>query len=150
MRKPKMYDQNDDTCMIVLKCGRTTGLTVGRATTLASYTRKYFANNNIAVSKEWTILFFDKSSSPFSANSDSGSVVVDGAGRVVDILAGGAGIRDSKDITYVTPYPLSWRSSAATSLSLRPTSSRSRQGDESCPPSLSATSSLSSPTLGYP
>jgi hypothetical protein len=102
MRKPKMYDQNGDACIIVLKRGRTTGLTVGRTTTFVSYTRKYFSDNNTAVSKELTILSFDKSSGAFSAKGDSGSVVVDGAGRVVGILTGG-GATDSTDITYVTP-----------------------------------------------
>ena len=50
-----MYDQDGDACIIVLKRGRTTGLTVGRATTFVSYTRKYFSDNNTAISKELTI-----------------------------------------------------------------------------------------------
>jgi hypothetical protein len=103
MRKPKMYDQNGDACIIVLKRGRTTGLTVGRATTFVSYTRKYVSDNNTAVSKELMILSFDQSSGVFSAKGDSGSVVVDGAGRVVGILTGGSGATDSTDVTYVTP-----------------------------------------------
>jgi hypothetical protein len=81
-------------------------LTVGRATTFVSYTRKYSSdnnNNNTAVSKELTILPFDMSSGAFSAKGDSGSVVVDGAGRVVGILTGGGGAMDSIDVTYVTP-----------------------------------------------
>lgn len=103
MRKPKMYDQNGDACIMVLKRGRTTGLTVGRATTFVSYTRYYFSDNDTAVSKELTILSFDKSSGAFSAKGDSGSAVVDGAGRVVGILTGGGGATDSTDVTYVTP-----------------------------------------------
>jgi len=103
MRKPKMYDQNGDACIVVLKRGRTTGLTVGRATTSISYTRKYFSDNDTAVSKELTILSFDNSSGAFSVKGDSGSVVVDGAGRVVGILTGSGGATDSADVTYVTP-----------------------------------------------
>jgi len=56
-------------------------------------------DNETAVSKDLTIL----SSDAFSANGDSGSVVVDGAGRVVGILTGGGGAPDSTDVTYVTP-----------------------------------------------
>jgi len=80
MRKPKMYDQNGNPRIIVLKCGRTTGLTVGRATTFVSYSRQYFSDNTTAVSKELTILSFNLSSGAFSAKGDSGSVVVDGVG----------------------------------------------------------------------
>jgi hypothetical protein len=50
-----------------------------------------------------TILSFDMSSGTFSAKGDSGSVVVDGAGRVVGIVTGGGGATDSIDVTYVTP-----------------------------------------------
>ena len=103
IRKPKMYDQNGDACIIVLKRGRTTGLTVGRTSTFVSYTRKYFSDNDTAVSKEWTILSFDKLSGTLSAKGDSGSVVIDGAGRVVGILTGGGGATDSTDVSYVTP-----------------------------------------------
>jgi hypothetical protein len=103
MRKPTMYDQNGEACIMVLKHGKTTGLTVGRATNFATYTRKYFNDDDTAVSKELTVLPFDQSSGPFSAKGDSGSVVVDGAGRVVGILTGGAGVTDSTDATYVTP-----------------------------------------------
>jgi hypothetical protein len=103
MKHPKVYDQNGDACIVVLKRGRTTGLTVGRSTTFITYTRKYFSLNDTAVSKELTVLSFDKSSGPFFAKGDSGSVVVDGAGRVVGILTGGGGATDSTDVTYVTP-----------------------------------------------
>ena len=98
-----MFDQNGDPCLVVLKRGRTTGLTVGRATSFVSYTRKYFSDKDTKESKELTILPFDKSSGAFSAEGDSGSVVVDGVGQVVGILTGGGGITDSTDITYVAP-----------------------------------------------
>jgi len=103
IRKPKMYDQNGNACIMVLKCGKTIGLTVGCATTFVSYTRKHLSNNDTAVSKELTTLPFDHSSGAFSAKGDSGSVVVDGAGRVVGILTSGGGSADSIDLTYITP-----------------------------------------------
>jgi hypothetical protein len=98
MRKPTMYDRNNNPCIMVIKRGRTTGLTVGRANDILSYTRNYFG-----VSKEWAILPFDHRSGAFSAKGDSGSVVVDGAGRIGGVLTSGGGDTDSSDVTYVTP-----------------------------------------------
>lgn len=42
----------------------------------------------------------------FSAAGDyrSGAIVVDGQGRIVGMLTGGAGTTESTDVTYVTPY----------------------------------------------
>ncbi|TFY73127.1 hypothetical protein EWM64_g10885 [Hericium alpestre] len=61
MRKPTMYDQKNDRCIMVIKSGA------------------------------------------FSAKGDSGSVVVDGAGRIGGIPTGGGGTTDSSDVTYATP-----------------------------------------------
>jgi hypothetical protein len=105
LRKPNMYDENDERCFIVLKHGRTTGLTVGRANNLFSYTRNYFGNNR--VSKEWAILPFNHRSGPFCKKGDSGSVIVDGTGRIGGLLTGGSRFSfsslDSFDIAYATP-----------------------------------------------
>ena len=98
-----MCDQNGDPCVIVLKRGRVTGLTVGRANNIRSYTRNYFDGNEPEVSKEWAILPFDNKSGPFSARGDSGSVIVDGGGRIGGLLTGGAGTTLSSDVTYATP-----------------------------------------------
>ncbi|KAI0647688.1 hypothetical protein C8Q79DRAFT_924809 [Trametes meyenii] len=105
MRKPAMYDQEGERCIMVLKRGRTTGLTVGRANNICSYTRDYFNEGDGVAkkSKEWAIIPFDNKSGPFSAKGDSGSVIVDGAGRLGGILTGGAGATDSSDVTYATP-----------------------------------------------
>ncbi|KAI0267791.1 hypothetical protein BC834DRAFT_968701 [Gloeopeniophorella convolvens] len=79
MRRPTSYDQNNDPCIMVLKRGRTSGLT------------------------EWAILPFDNKSCAFSAKGDSGSAVVDGAGRIGGLLTSGGGATDSFDVTYATP-----------------------------------------------
>ncbi|KAH9053062.1 hypothetical protein EDB87DRAFT_1676932 [Lactarius vividus] len=114
MRKATMYDRDNKPCIIVLKRGRTTGLTVGRANNVFSCTRKYFGDNNTGISKDWVVLPFDNShrnrSGDFSAKGDSGSVVVDGAGGIGGLITGGAGKADRVDFTYVTPigsYPKS-------------------------------------------
>ncbi|KAK0497408.1 hypothetical protein EDD18DRAFT_1384333 [Armillaria luteobubalina] len=82
LRRPTMYDQNDERCIIVLKRGKT-----GRANNIFSY----------------FILPYDNKSGASSAKGDSNSVIVDGAGRIGGLLTGGAGITDSLDVTYATP-----------------------------------------------
>ncbi|THU82253.1 hypothetical protein K435DRAFT_844458 [Dendrothele bispora CBS 962.96] len=99
------FDQNDsDPCLIVLKRGSATGLTIGRANNIMSYVRYYSAHDNGSTSKEWPILPLDSKSGPFSNKGDSGSVIVDGRGRVGGLLTSGTtGNTSDLDITYATP-----------------------------------------------
>ncbi|OCH84906.1 hypothetical protein OBBRIDRAFT_815290 [Obba rivulosa] len=60
-------------------------------------------DQNAETSKEWAILPFDSKSGPFSAKGDSGSVIVDGLGRIGGLLTSGAGATPFSDITYATP-----------------------------------------------
>lgn len=55
------------------------------------------------ISQEWAILPFESKSGPFSDKGDSGSVIVDGLGRIGGLLTGGAGATPSSDITYAMP-----------------------------------------------
>jgi hypothetical protein len=55
------------------------------------------------VSKEWAVISLDKASGGFSAKGDSGSVVVDGLGRIVGMITGGSGATETSDVTFVTP-----------------------------------------------
>lgn len=103
MRRPQMIDQDGEKCIMVLKNGSKTGRTIGRANNVFSYTRRYFANGPGSISKEWAILPADSRSGPFSALGDSGSVIVDGRGRIGGLLTGGAGATETSDITYATP-----------------------------------------------
>lgn len=103
MRHPTTLDENNDPCLIVIKRGNTTNLTVGRANDICSYARIYDDDDKAETSKEWAILPFDSKSGPFSAKGDSGSVVVDGLGRIGGLLTSGAGATPSFDITYATP-----------------------------------------------
>jgi len=102
MREPKMLDHNGEACITVLKRGRSTNLTVGRATTCVSYTRKYIGEN-ITVSKECVVIPLDNKSGVFSTKGDSGSVVVDGLGRIAGIVTGGSGATETSDMTFITP-----------------------------------------------
>ncbi|THU84852.1 hypothetical protein K435DRAFT_397583 [Dendrothele bispora CBS 962.96] len=105
MRHPTAFDQNGEPCFMVIKRGNATGLTVGRATNIFSYVRYY--NDGMRSnepSKEWTILPFDSKSGPFSDKGDSGSVIVDGRGRMGGLLIGGTGKNTQfLDLTYATP-----------------------------------------------
>ncbi|KAI0250099.1 hypothetical protein BJV78DRAFT_1347568 [Lactifluus subvellereus] len=103
MRRSTTLDQNGDPCLMVIKRGNTTGLTVGRANNIYSYIRDDYGDGNAETSKEWAILPFDSKSGPFSAKGDSGSIIVDGLGRVGGLLTGGAGVTLSSDVTYATP-----------------------------------------------
>lgn len=103
MRYPTEFDENDEPCLIVIKRGNTTGLTVGRANDVCSYARYDFTDDKPATSKEWAILSFNSKSGAFSEEGDSGSVIVDGQGRIGGLLAGGAGKPSDFDITYATP-----------------------------------------------
>ncbi|KAK0218117.1 hypothetical protein IW262DRAFT_1117502 [Armillaria fumosa] len=104
MRHPTALGQNNDPCLMVMKRGNTTGLTVGRANDICSYAR-YCYNGDIAeTSKEWAILPFDSKSGAFSDKGDSGSVIVDSQGRIGGLLTGGTvGVMPSFDLTYATP-----------------------------------------------
>ncbi|KAK7447047.1 hypothetical protein VKT23_014257 [Stygiomarasmius scandens] len=103
MRRPTACNQDDEHCLVVIKRGITTGLTIGRANNICSYSRNYFGHGHARNSKEWAILPYNSKSGPFSDKGDSGSVIVDGLGRIGGLLTGGAGFMDSSDITYATP-----------------------------------------------
>jgi len=105
MRNPTVFDENDDPCFAVLKRGNATGLTVGRANDILSYARDY-SDGEARTSKEWAILPHDSKSGAFSEKGDSGSVIVDGQGRIGGLLTSGAGTTSDLDITYVTPISI--------------------------------------------
>jgi len=106
MRCPTMWYQDGKECLIVMKRGFTTGLTLGRANDFCSFVRNYFDDTPPKTSREWAIYSYDGKSGPFSAQGDSGSSIVDSRGRLGGLLIGGAGLTDSTDITYATPASL--------------------------------------------
>ncbi|KAH8119864.1 hypothetical protein DFH11DRAFT_1556979 [Phellopilus nigrolimitatus] len=104
MRRPPSHtqDQDKDAVIMVLKNGNTSGLTVGRLNNVRSVVRHYFEGQPGVASKEVAVLPRTSKSGAFSAPGDSGSVVVDGKGRVCGILTGGDGATDVSDVTFVT------------------------------------------------
>ena len=102
MRQPTSLDKSNDPCLIVIKDGSTTGVTIGRASGIFSYVREYF-DGHYETSKEWAIQAYDQKSGAFSNKGDSGAVIVNGLGHIGGLLTGGSGLTVSSDITYATP-----------------------------------------------
>ncbi|KAI6006447.1 hypothetical protein EDC04DRAFT_3123797 [Pisolithus marmoratus] len=102
MRHPTSLDQNNVPCLLVIKRGGATSLTVGCANDVCSFVRHYHGPP-VKTSKEWAILPFDSRSGAFSAEGDSGSVIVDGFGHIGGLITSGAGSTAGLDITYATP-----------------------------------------------
>ena len=98
----KALDHDNDPCIMVIKCGNTTGLTIGRLNTIRSFTKVYFNDQPDHMSKEVVVLPRNYESNAFSEPGDSGSAVVDGKGRLAGLLTGGAGDTEAFDCTYVT------------------------------------------------
>ena len=105
MRNPDMIDHDSETCLFVIKNGNATGVTIGRATGIFSFVR---ADLSTQGSKEWAIYNYDNKSGVFSARGDSGSIIVDGLGRIGGLLTGGAGKTETSDVTYATPMYWLW------------------------------------------
>ena len=99
LSNPDLYDSEGRPCLIVGKDGTKTGLTFGRYAGLES-----FLNNGVE-SIELGIYNWDKNSSVFSANGDSGALIWDGLGRVLGQLHSGQskGGSTSSHVTYATP-----------------------------------------------
>ncbi len=86
----RILDHDGEPCLLVIKNGNATGVTIGRATGIFSFARKYFNNGTHQTSMEWAILPYDNKSGVFSVSGDSGSIIVDGRRRFGGLLTGGA------------------------------------------------------------
>jgi hypothetical protein len=105
MKDPDMEDAAQEPCFIVFKSGPITGTTMGRANAVKSVGREWDAAHKeaTATSIEWCIINHDKGKA-FSMPGDSGSIIADIRGRVGGLLTAGAGMTDSTDMSYATPY----------------------------------------------
>lgn len=102
--QPQHLDIHGNKALIVVKNGLATGTTVGRANGLESFTRIYSDHGIEHTSIEIGILSHDRQQGPFSAQGDSGAIILDRAGRIVALITSGAGTTDATDVTYGTPY----------------------------------------------
>ncbi|KAH8119558.1 hypothetical protein DFH11DRAFT_1838878 [Phellopilus nigrolimitatus] len=105
MRRPDMLDHDNEACLLVIKSGNATDVTIGRATGIFSFVRDEETGEE---SKEWAIYNYDNESGVFSKGGDSGSIIVDGLGRIGGLLTGGTGKAETSDVTYATPMWWLW------------------------------------------
>ena len=98
---PRTLDHDNDPCIMVIQCGCTSDLTVGRLNGIRSFTR-YCSKGQAHISKEIAVLPRNSDSGVFSCGGDSGSPVVDGKGRLAGMITGGAGDTIVSDCTYCT------------------------------------------------
>lgn len=101
---PNHARRNGEQCLIVVKNGATTGVTLGRATGIESFVREYKDYAIYSTSMEIAVYPYSHKDDTFSAPGDSGSVVGDANSHIVGMLTSGAGQTDSTDVTYVSPY----------------------------------------------
>lgn len=101
---PTTLDANGEPCLLVIKSGTSTGVTIGRASVMMSFVREYFPNSDCQTSMELAIYPYSHKDGAFSAPGDSGSIIADPTGRIVGLLTGGSGQKDSIDVTYATPF----------------------------------------------
>ncbi|KIJ12527.1 hypothetical protein PAXINDRAFT_163883 [Paxillus involutus ATCC 200175] len=94
MREPDMLDHDNEACLLVIKNGNATDVTIG--------------GGNFLESMEWAIYNYDNKSDVFSAPGDFGSIIVDGLGRIGGLLTGGTGKVETSDVTYATPMWWLW------------------------------------------
>ena len=105
MYKPDMLDHDNEACLLVIKNGNATDVTIGRATGIFSFVRDNKTNQE---SIEWAIYNYDSKSDVFSAPGDSGSIIVDGLGRIGGLLTSDTGKTETSDVTYATPMWWLW------------------------------------------
>jgi len=96
---PDCFDSSGEPCLIVMKDGNTTDLTVGRYSGLEAY----LCDDLGIESVELAIYNYDRQSDSFADKGDSGSLVFDGQGRMVGILHSGMPKSGSSHVTYATP-----------------------------------------------
>lgn len=99
---PPIQDISSVPCLVVFKNGAKTGMTVGRANNVSSFTRNYLAGE-YQESREWPVIPANKTSGAFSTKGNSGSCVADTFSRVGGIITGGSGSTEFSDVTYVPP-----------------------------------------------
>ena len=101
----RTLDHEGNPIITVVKNGSTSGITIGRLNNIRSFTRYDFCEPG-TMSKEVAVLPRNSDSGAFSYPGDSGSVVIDGKGRLAGLLTGGTrggpGFTEGFDFTYVT------------------------------------------------
>jgi hypothetical protein len=66
MREPDMLDHDNEACLLIIKNGNTTNVTIGRATGIFSFIRDDETSDE-SMDSEWAIFNYDHKSGMFSA-----------------------------------------------------------------------------------
>jgi hypothetical protein len=98
----RTLNHHNNPCIMVIKRGYASGLTIGRLNSIRSVTRVPSKDWPGQESKEIVVFPRNSKSSAFSQPGDSGSAVIDGKGRLARLITGGAGNTKVSDCTYVT------------------------------------------------
>ena len=103
LSKPESFNKPD---FLVMKDGAATGLTVGCLTGMESFVCTSAGRESV----ELAVYNFGYKEEPrvFSAKGDSGSLIIDGLGRMIGLLHAGTGGRDDVDVSYATPMYRLW------------------------------------------
>jgi len=103
---PTMLDANGEKCLMVVKSGNSSGVTIGRTSGMMSFVREHSKSGIRQTSMELAIYSHSHrhNERAFSTPGDSGSIIADGEGRIVGLLTGSAGKKDDIDVTYATPF----------------------------------------------
>ena len=104
---------------MVIKRGSKTGVTIGRANELRSFTRHIWENKEFK-HMEWSILSRDSKSGAFSARGDSGAAIVDAKGRLGGIRIGGSHYSETYDVTPIEPLLQSFEDHGFSKANLNP------------------------------
>ncbi|KAL4062451.1 hypothetical protein V8B97DRAFT_2026757 [Scleroderma yunnanense] len=104
LHHPTMLDTNGELCLIVVKNGNSTSVTIGRATCTMFFVQEYFKDGTHETSMELAIYPYSHKDGAFSTLGDSGSIIADSKGGIVGLFTGSASQADSTDVTYATPF----------------------------------------------
>ncbi|KJA28597.1 hypothetical protein HYPSUDRAFT_62237 [Hypholoma sublateritium FD-334 SS-4] len=99
LANPDGVDSNGEPCLVVLKDGGKTDVTVGKYAGLEAYVADDLGQESI----ELAIYNYDKQSGDFSAKGDSGALIVDGLGNMVGIPHSGMPKGASNHVMFATP-----------------------------------------------
>jgi len=104
LSNPTSLDAEGEPCIVVLKDGTTTDLTIGRCAGLESF----LCGDDGVRSIEVAVYNYDRTTRPFSAKGDSGALIFDGKGRMVALLHSGKA-KAGSTVTHVTYGTPMWR-----------------------------------------
>jgi len=104
LASPDCFDGFDEPCLIVMKDGSTTDLTVGRLAGTEAYVCNEFGTESVELAVyNYDQNYRDKNSGPFSAKGDSGSLIFSGDGRMVGLLHSANLKENASHVSYATP-----------------------------------------------